>query len=64
MPLTSLSNKRKIQDGVGDLSLDPEKKKKLSDMKELTKGDKKTCLHYLDSYSWDLERAVQEYFSK
>ena len=49
---------------MGDLSLDPEKKKKLSNMKELTKGDEKTCLFYLDSYSWDLERAVQEYFTK
>jgi hypothetical protein len=49
---------------VGDLTLDPEKKKKLSSMIELTKGEEKTCLHYLDSYSWDLERAIQEYFSK
>jgi hypothetical protein len=49
---------------VDDLTLDPEKKKKLSSMIELTKGEEKTCLHYLDSYSWDLERAIQEYFSK
>lgn len=49
---------------MDSLTLDPEKKKKLSSMKEMTKGDEKTCISYLDSYSWDLQRAVQEYFTK
>ncbi|EWM29254.1 UBA-like protein [Nannochloropsis gaditana] len=56
-----------ITGGLGDLSLvagDPEKKTKMARMKELTKADDKTCLFYLDSYSWDLQRACQEYFSK
>ncbi len=54
-----------MQEGVSSLNLDdPEKKDKMGKMKELTNADEKTCLFYLESYSWDLERACQEYFSK
>jgi hypothetical protein len=33
-------------------------------MKELTNADDSTCSFYLESYGWNLERAVQEFFSK
>lgn len=48
---------------VSGLKLE-EKKEKIGRMKELTKADESTCSFYLESYDWDLERAVQEYFSK
>lgn len=37
---------------------------KLLRMKELTNADDATCTFYLESWNWDLERAVQEFFSK
>lgn len=33
-------------------------------MKELTRADDATCSYYLEMYGWDLEKAVQEYFSR
>ena len=41
-----------------------ERREKCQRMKDLTNADEATCSFYLESYGWDLNRAVQEFFSK
>jgi hypothetical protein len=43
---------------------DADKKGKIMRIHELTAQDEAACAKLLETYNWDLERAVQEFFSK